>query len=131
MKSFEAQLKELIKDLEEFPNDVAEEITELGDEFVAELEKTHKQGKDPYGVSWEPRKASYAWPILNKTGKLVGSYDSNKASNNKSVSISNTAEYAGYVDAKRKLLPDGEVSDSFMELMEEQLDKLVDDFNKS
>ena len=134
-KDFLSQLEDIIQDLEEFPEEVEEQIVELGDEFIGELKKTHNAGEDPYGNSWAPRKHDYAWPALKKTGNLYNSYE--KAKSNDSVSISDTADYAVYHQegtsnmAQRKILPDSEIPDSWWEHIEEAADKAVENFNKN
>jgi phage gpG-like protein len=131
----EHDLKELMKDLENFTDDFKEDVASLGDEFVKELESGHKAGVDPDGKRWEKRKSIYAWPTLNKTGELLYSYDYKKRKG--SVEVENTAPYASYHQdgtsklEQRKIIPDGEIPDSWMKLVEKEADKAVDDFNKN
>ncbi len=45
-------------------------------------------------MTWPERKRSYSWPILNKTGRLKGSWVADKSP--KQLTITNATEYATY-----------------------------------
>lgn len=80
--------------------DIADEIDQLRD-------TQYSRGKDPYGRKWKKRKHRYSWPILDRTGHLRSSVRTRVQG--RTVSVQTHVSYAGYVQAIRKVVPEGEM----------------------
>jgi hypothetical protein len=128
MASFETQVQSLFKDLNDVVEGLEESLSEIDDEIVDELQKTHSSGDDPNGNSWPSRKHPSSNPILIKTGNLLNSYNTITTKN--TIRVENTADYAPFVNNKRKLLPEVKLPDSWFNLFEDKLDKLIREFNR-
>jgi phage gpG-like protein len=71
---------------------------------------------------WEPRIKSYPWPILQKTGKMKGSWKSK--STKKDLEISNTAKYAQYHHFGSTRLPVRKLVNKTNKIMKMALDRI-------
>lgn len=123
------EFEELQEALDSLTEEMIEALLEAGDDIIKALEETHKAERDPDGNPWKQRKKAYPWPINNKTGELLNSYKAVPNTNTKSISIQNTAAYAGYVDNVRKILPDGDIPVRFTKELQEALDDFIDEWN--
>lgn len=66
----------------------------MDDEIISQYKKNFDSKGKVLKSAWTPRKNSYPWPLLNKTGKLKNTWD--KKSNRKSLQISNPVPYAKF-----------------------------------
>ena len=77
------------------------------DKMAPEIIKKYKENFPARGSvlnsPWKPRKKSYPWPILNKTGKLKNTW--NSVSSSRALEIKNPTPYATYHHFGTKFLP--------------------------
>ncbi len=88
-------------------------------EFRYLLAKGFATGTDPYGSPWAPRKSGGGWPLLVKTGRLLGSMDARPTG--KGVMMTAGAPYAVYVDARRQILPSGTLPPAYQKAVEKHV----------
>jgi phage gpG-like protein len=106
---FQQQLNKFKDKISSLTNLVEEVIIEVSKEIEKDVASKFAKGKDPEGTSWKPRKFNYAWPILNKTGRLNSSRTVKFT--NSSFSIAYSVPYAVFHQngtkhiARRMLVP--------------------------
>lgn len=85
----------VIKNLEKF-SDKSKNLSSAFKQISSDLLKSHetnfKQQGTSFGSRWPERTQSYAWPLMQKTGKLASSFKGSY--NSDSAEVTNTADYA-------------------------------------
>ena len=122
-------IKELMNDLNSLQEEIVEALLEASEDILKDIEATHQAGQSPDGKVWKTRQKAYPWPVNNKSGHLLNSYAANPNKSKQTITISNTAAYAEYVDNVRPILPTSDIPVKFVKELQDELDEYVDEWN--
>ena len=122
-------IKELQDDFETLNEEIVEALLNASEDILKDIEATHKAGQSPDGKPWKARQKAYPWPINIKSGHLLNSYEATPNQSKQTITISNNAAYADYVDNVRPILPTSDIPVKFVKELQDELDAFIDEWN--
>jgi len=102
--------------------DLSPAFADSGDVILQEFKANFSEEGRILTDGWQPRKKSYPWPILEKTGKLKNTW--NSKIENKKLTISSPIEYATYHQFGTPKMPARKIVGITKSLLENVIDRI-------